>query len=54
MMPALFLRWSRSWEICQNKNWGITPLTRDSEYDNVRPYVPRYQQSGDRKVVLWM
>lgn len=36
------------------RNWGITPITRDSEYDNVRPYVPRYQQPGDQKVVLWM
>lgn len=36
------------------KNWGITPVTRHSEYDNVRPFVPRYQQPGDKKMVLWM
>ena len=36
------------------KTWGITPITRHSEYDNVRPYVPRYRLPGDKRVVLWM
>lgn len=36
------------------KHWGMTPVTRHSEMDNVRPYVPRYQQAGDKKVVFWM
>lgn len=36
------------------KTWGITPITRYSEYDKVRPYVPRYRQPGDKRVVLWM
>ena len=36
------------------KTWGITPVTRHSQYDNVRPYVPRYQKTRDKKMVLWM
>ncbi len=36
------------------KHWGITPVTRHSEMDNVRPYVPRYRHAGDKKMVFWM
>lgn len=36
------------------KTWGITPVTRDSQFDNVRPFVPRYQNSDDPNAVLWM
>jgi hypothetical protein len=36
------------------ENWEITPVTSDSEYDNVRPYVPRYPPEGAGTVVLWM
>lgn len=35
-------------------HWGITPLTRNSERDNVRPFVPRYRKQGDPHAVLWM
>ncbi len=36
------------------KSWKITPITRNSEYDNVRPVVPRNMKQGDTPVVLWM
>ena len=35
------------------KTWNILPITKDSEFDNVRPYVPRYGNSNG-EVVLWM
>lgn len=38
----------------RGKNWGITPVTRNSTFDNVRPYVPRYRNADDPAVVLWM
>ncbi len=34
--------------------WEITPVTSNSVYDNVRPYVPRYQTKDAKTVVLWM
>ena len=36
------------------KNWEITPITSNSEYDQVRPYVPRNQSENAKTVVLWM
>ncbi len=36
------------------KHWGVTAVTRNSKYDNVRPFAPRYQQAGDKKMVFWM
>ncbi|WP_051664194.1 BNR-4 repeat-containing protein [Dyadobacter crusticola] len=36
------------------KNWKITPVTRGSQLDNVRPIVPRYKKKGDQNVLLWM
>lgn len=34
--------------------WDIFPITRGSSQDNVRPFVPRNYQPGDKDVVLWM
>ncbi len=34
--------------------WEITPVTQNSEHDNVRPYIPRYQMPNAKTVVLWM
>jgi len=36
------------------KTWKIEPLTQNSKYDNVRPYVPRGLAKNDAEVVLWM
>lgn len=35
-------------------SWQITPITENSTFNNVRPYVPRYQPSNAKTVVLWM
>ncbi len=35
-------------------SWKITPVTRDSEFDNVRPFVPRFRKKGEKNVLLWM
>jgi hypothetical protein len=34
--------------------WAITSITKNSDYDNVRPYVPRYLPENAKTVVLWM
>ena len=36
------------------KSWEISPITRGSQYDQVRPYVPRNIKKGDPTVLLWM
>jgi len=36
------------------KDWKITPVTRNSQYDNVRPFVPRYRTDGQKNILLWM
>ncbi|WP_082215207.1 BNR-4 repeat-containing protein [Dyadobacter psychrophilus] len=36
------------------KTWKITPVTRDSKLDNVRPVIPRYKKKGDKNILLWM
>jgi hypothetical protein len=36
------------------KTWKITPVTRNSTLDNVRPVIPRYKKAGDKNVLLWM
>ncbi len=36
------------------KSWEISPITRGSKYDQIRPYVPRNMQKGDPTVLLWM
>jgi hypothetical protein len=36
------------------KNWKISPVTRNSPLDNVRPFVPRQRGSGQQNVLLWM
>ncbi len=38
----------------KGKTWKITPITSNSSYDNVRPYVPRNQPKDAKTVVLWM
>ncbi len=36
------------------KSWKSEAVTKDSDRDNVRPYIPRGLKAGDREVVLWM
>ena len=36
------------------KSWKITPITRNSKLNNVRPVVPRYKKKSDPTVLLWM
>ncbi len=36
------------------ESWATEPVTSNSEYDNVRPYVPRGLQAGQDEIVLWM
>ncbi|MCE7060668.1 BNR-4 repeat-containing protein [Dyadobacter sp. CY343] len=36
------------------KTWKITPVTRNSTLDNVRPVIPRYKKKSDKNVLLWM
>ncbi|MCB0668541.1 MAG: BNR-4 repeat-containing protein [Saprospiraceae bacterium] len=36
------------------KTWDITPVTTNSEYDQVRPYIPRNTDKNDPTLVLWM
>lgn len=31
-----------------------TPITSNSTYDNIRPYIPRNMRAGDPLVILWM
>ena len=31
-----------------------TQITKDSKYDNVRPFIPRNMRNGDKTMVLWM
>ncbi len=38
----------------QGKSWKSKAVTQESEYDNVRPYVPRGLDKADKEVVLWM
>ncbi|TLV03942.1 BNR-4 repeat-containing protein [Dyadobacter luticola] len=36
------------------KSWKISPVTRNSELDNVRPFVPRNKTAKNKTVLLWM
>lgn len=38
----------------QGLSWEVTPITSGSQFDNVRPYVPRYSRNDQPQVVLWM
>lgn len=43
------------WETSDyGKSWTSEAITKDSEYDNVRPYVPRGLKANQPEVVLWM
>lgn len=43
------------WETNDNgQTWKHDPITEDSEYDNVRPYVPRGLPADAKEIVLWM
>lgn len=43
------------WETTdQGRSWTTEPITENSEYDNVRPYLPRGLKKGMDEVVLWM
>jgi len=36
------------------ESWKITPITSNSTYDQVRPYVPRNRSANAKRVVMWM
>ncbi|MBX3253878.1 MAG: BNR-4 repeat-containing protein [Chitinophagaceae bacterium] len=36
------------------RSWKITPVTRNSKLNNVRPVIPRYKKKSDPTVLLWM
>ena len=36
------------------QTWETTQITKNSEYDNVRPIVPQYKPQNAKTVVLWM
>ncbi|GAA5221941.1 BNR-4 repeat-containing protein [Membranihabitans marinus] len=36
------------------RKWKLKPITSNSKYDNVRPFVPRYRKKGQQNVLLWM
>ena len=38
----------------KGKNWSVTEVTRNSEFDNVRPFVIRNPSKDDSLNVLWM
>ncbi len=38
----------------QGKTWTITPITQNSKFDHVRPYVAQNTGPSDPTVVLWM
>lgn len=38
----------------EGKTWESTPITSESTYDQVRPYVPRNQPGNAKTVVMWM
>ena len=42
--------------VTQNRgvSWDVTPITKNSKYDNVRPIVPKNMTKKDRPVVMWM
>ncbi|HEX6893315.1 MAG TPA: BNR-4 repeat-containing protein [Chryseolinea sp.] len=38
----------------KGKNWNVTEITKDSMYDNVRPFVIRNHATGASPSVLWL
>lgn len=36
------------------KSWALSPVTQNSAYDNVRPFVPRLRTKGQPNAVFWM
>ena len=43
------------WETADSgKTWKHEAVTQNSEFDNVRPFIPRGLQAEDAEVVLWM
>lgn len=38
----------------KGRSWVSEPITQQSEFDNVRPYVPRGLKKEAKEVVLWM
>ena len=36
------------------EKWKSEPITQNSTFDNVRPYVPRNMKKGDPTMILWM
>lgn len=38
----------------RGRSWDQQPVTQNSTYDNVRPYIPRNMQKNDPLVLLWM
>jgi len=35
-------------------SWELSPITRGSKLDNVRPYIPRYRKGNQSDFVFWM
>ena len=43
------------WETSDSgKTWKHEAVTRNSEFDNVRPFIPRGLNAEDQEIVLWM
>ena len=38
----------------RGKHWEVFPITQNSSFDQVRPYVPRGLEAQDPEVVFWM
>ncbi|MFO7657725.1 MAG: BNR-4 repeat-containing protein [Bacteroidales bacterium] len=38
----------------KGKSWETEAITENSEYDNVRPYIPRGISADSKEIVLWM
>ena len=38
----------------KGRSWKIEPITSNSEFDHVRPYVPRHTPKNSPTVLLWM
>ncbi len=36
------------------ETWETTAITKDSKFDNVRPYIPRNMKKKNKTVLLWM
>ena len=43
------------WELnSKNGQWKIEAITKNFDYDNVRPYLPRGLAKSGNEIVIWM